>query len=198
MDLEEDAMLVAIGFMDIDEARGKWADKWADFCKSLTKWKSVHQLLRLARLNQLVASSRRFDGVVKDAMKRISLVKAKVYQVIKIGAADVWPWPAKIDSRFAIRKINQVVDAARGMYKMGTLSKADERFILGRDGLQRVSDDLYILNLTEKASNELLRTSKAQRLRARDEYDITKPYAMGLLVADIFYSLSAAIEGDIY
>ena len=198
MDMEEDAMLVAIGFMDIDEARGKWADKWADFCKSLTKWKSVHQLLRLARLNQLVASSRRFDGVVKDAMKTISFVKAKVYQVIKIGAADVWPWPAKIDSRFAIRKINQVVDAARGMYKMGTLSEADANYIFGRDGLQGVSNDLKILNLLDKSSNELLRTSKAQRLRARDEYDITKPYAMGLLVADIFYSLSAAIEGDIY
>lgn len=198
MDMEEDAMLVAIGFMDIDEAREKWADKWADFCKSLTKWKSVHQLLRLARLNQLIASSRRFDSVVKDAMKTISFVKAKVYQVIKIGAADVWPWPAKIDSRFAVRKINQVVDAARGMYKMGTLSKADEAYIFGRDGLQGVSNDLKILNLLGKSSNELLRTSKAQRLRARDEYDITKPYAMGLLVADIFYSLSAAIEGDIY
>ena len=198
MDMEEDAMLVAIGFMDIDEARGKWADKWADFCKSLTKWKSVHQLLRLARLNQLVASSRMFDSVVKDAMKSISAIKAKAYQVIKIGAANVWPWPAKIDSRFAIRKINQVVDAARGMYKIGTLSKADENYIFGGYGLQGVSDDLKILNIADKASNELLKTSKAQRLRARDEYDITKPYAMGLLVADIFYSLSAAIEGDIY
>lgn len=198
MDMEEDAMLVAIGFMDIDEARGKWADKWADFCKSLTKWKSVHQLLRLARLNQLVASSRMFDSVVKDAMKSISAIKAKAYQVIKIGAANVWPWPAKIDSRFAIRKINQVVDAARGMYKIGTLSKADENYIFGRYGLQGVSNDLKILNIADKASNELLKTSKAQRLRARDEYDITKPYAMGLLVADIFYSLSAAIEGDIY
>lgn len=198
MDMEEDAMLVAIGFMDIDEARGKWADKWADFCKSLTKWKSVHQLLRLARLNQLVASSRRFDGAVKDAMKTISFVKAKVYQVIKTGAADVWPWPAKIDSRFAIRKINQVVDAARGMYKMRTLSLEDANYIFGRDGLQGVSNDLSILNTMGKMSKTLLKTSKAQRLRAIDEYDVTKPYAMGLLVADIFYSLSAAIEGDIY
>ena len=198
MDMEEDAMLVAIGFMDIDEARGKWADRWADFCKSLTKWKSVHQLLRLARLNQLVLSSRRFDSAVKDAMKTISFIKEKVYQVIKIGAANVWPWPAKIDSRFAIRKINQVVDAARGMYKMGTLSLENANYIFGRDGLQGVSNDLNLLNAAGKASNKLLKISKAQRLRARDEYDITKPYAMGLLVADIFYSLSAAIEGDIY
>ena len=198
MDMEEDAMLVAIGFMDIDEARGKWADKWADFCKSLTKWKSVHQLLRLARLNQLVLSSRRFDSAVKYAMKNISSIKDKVYQVIKIGAANVWPWPAKIDSRFAIRKINKVVDAARGMYKMGTLSLENANYIFGRDGLQGVSNDLNLLNVAGKASDKLLKISKAQRLRARDEYDITKPYAMGLLVADIFYSLSAAIEGDIY
>ena len=198
MDMEEDAMLVAIGFMDIDEARGKWADKWADFCKSLTKWKSVHQLLRLARLNQLVLSSRRFDSAVKDAMKTISFIKEKVYQVIKIGAANVWPWPKKIDSRFAIRKINQVVDAARGMYKMGSLSLENANYIFGRDGLQGVSNDLNLLNAAGKASNKLIKISKAQRLRAIDEYDITKPYAMGLLVADIFYSLSAAIEGDIY
>lgn len=166
MDMEEDAMLVAIGFMDIDEAREKWADKWADFCKSLTKWKSVHQLLRLARLNQLVLSSRRFDSAVKDAMKTINFIKEKVYQVIKIGAADVWPWPAKIDSRFAIRKINQVVDAARGMYKMRTLSLEDADYIFGRNGLQGVSNDLNILNAAGKASNKLLKISKAQRLRA--------------------------------
>ena len=35
-------------------------------------------------------------------------------------------------------------------------------------------------------------------MEAKDQYDITKPYAMGLLVADVFYSLSAALEGDIY
>lgn len=166
MDMEEDAMLVAIGFMDIDEARDKWADKWADFCKSLTKWKSVHQLLRLARLNQLVLSSRRFDIAVKEAMKRISWVKEKVYQVIKIGAANVWPWPAKIDSKFAIRKINQVVDAALDMHKMGTLSKADDRYIFGSNGLQGVSNDLNLLNSMGKMSNKLLKISKAQRLRA--------------------------------
>lgn len=198
MDMEEDAMLVAIGFMDIDEARGKWADEWADFCKSLTKWKSVHQLLRLARLNQLVAGLSRFDKAVKDCMKNVSEIKSQIYQIIKAGASEVWPWPAKIDSRFAIRKINQVVDAARGMYKMGTLSKADEAYIFGRGGLQGVKNDLDIASQFEKESKGALRVSKSQRMKRQDEIDVTKPYAMGLLVADIFYSLSAAIEGDIY
>ena len=198
MDMEEDAMLVAIGFMDIDEARGKWADKWADFCKSLTKWKSVHQLLRLARLNQLVAELSQFDRIFKYAMKGLSLIKSQIYQVIKTGAADVWPWPKKIDSKLAIKKINQVVDAAIDMHKMGTLSKADERFIFGRDGLQGVSNELEKSVKLESETKAALRVSKIQQRKHQDEIDITKPYAMGLLVADIFYSLSAAIEGDIY
>ena len=39
---------------------------------------------------------------------------------------------------------------------------------------------------------------KRKRLVLQDEYDVTKPYAMGLLVADVFYSLAAALQGDIY
>lgn len=198
MDMEEDAMLVAIGFMDIDEARDKWADKWADFCKSLTKWKSVHQLLRIARLNQLVAELSKIRSIFNYAIKGLSLIKSQIYQIIKTGASDVWPWPKKIDSRLAIKKINQVVDAARDMYKMGTLSKADERFIFGRDGLQGVGNELEKFGKLESETKGALRSSKIQLMKHQDEIDITKPYAMGLLVADIFYSLSAAIEGDIY
>lgn len=198
MNMDEDAMLVAIGQMDIDEARDKWADQWADFCKKLTKWKSVHQLLRIARLNQLVAELSKFDKVVKDCMKNVREIKSQIYQIIKTGASDVWPWPKKIDSKLAIKKINQVVDAARDMYKMGTLSKVDEAYIFGRNGLQGVKNDLEIAGKFESESKEALRVSKNQQMKKQDEIDITKPYAMGLLVADIFYSLSAAIEGDIY
>lgn len=198
MNMDEDAMLVAIGQMDIGEARDKWADQWADFCKSLTKWKSVHQLLRIARLNQLVAELSKFDKVVKDCMKNVREIKSQIYQIIKTGASDVWPWPKKIDSKLAIKKINQVVDAARYMYKMGTLSKADEAYIFGRNGLQGVKNDLEIAGKFESESKEALRVSKNQQMKKQDEIDITKPYTMGLLVADIFYSLSAAIEGDIY
>ena len=197
MDMEEDAMLVAIGFMDIDEARSKWADKWADFCKSLTKWKSVHQLLRLARLNQLVAELSQYGSIFNLAIKGFSLIKSQIYQIIKTGASDVWPWPKKIDSKLAIKKINKVVDYAREMYKMGTLSKADEAYIFGRDGLQGVSNELEKHGKLESKTRDALRTLNIQRMKHRDEIDITKPYAMGLLVADIFYSLSAAIEGDI-
>ena len=158
----------------------------------------MHQLLRLARLNKLVTDLSKINSIFKYAMKGLSLIKSQIYQIIKTGASDVWPWPKKIDSKLAIKKINQVVDAARDMYKMGTLSKADERFIFGRDGLQGVSNELEKAGKLESETKDALRVSKIQQRKKQDEYDITKPYAMGLLVADIFYSLSAAIEGDIY
>lgn len=198
MNIDEDAMLTAIGVMSMDEARDKYADEWAEFCKKLSNWKSVHQLLRIARLNQLVAELSKFDKVVKDCMKNVREIKTQIYQIIKTGASDLWPWPKKIDSKLAIKKINQVVDAAIDMYKMGTLSKADEAYIFGRSGLQGVKNDLEIAGKFESESKDALRVSKNQQMKKRDEIDITKPYAMGLLVADIFYSLSAAIEGDIY
>ena len=50
MNLEEDAMLVAIGEMSMDQARDKWADEWSDFGRALTRWRSVHQPLRVAQL----------------------------------------------------------------------------------------------------------------------------------------------------
>ena len=52
-----------------------------------------------------------------------------------------------------------------------------------------------------KGRDEALGKAKSAEMKymeAKDQYDITKPYAMGLLVADVFYSLSAALEGDIY
>ena len=48
-----------------------------------------------------------------------------------------------------------------------------------------------------KAKN-IQRELRMKAMKLKDDIDITKPYAMGLLVADVFYSLSAALEGDIY
>ena len=43
-----------------------------------------------------------------------------------------------------------------------------------------------------------IQAAKAKQIELQEEYDITKPYAMGLLVADIFKSLAMAIQGEIY
>ena len=75
MNLEEDAMLVAIGEMSMDEARDKWADDWNKFIQALTRWKSVHQFLRLGQMR---------------ANLRLATEKSKsVEERIKSGLADL-------------------------------------------------------------------------------------------------------------
>ena len=52
IELEEDAMLTAIGQSSIDEMADKYADRWEDFVASMSRWRSIHQLLRLGQLNK--------------------------------------------------------------------------------------------------------------------------------------------------
>ena len=73
MNMDEDAMMVAIGYMSMDEARDKYADEWAEFCKKLSNWKSIHQLLRLRKLhvdmlnlNELAAMSTRAQKILEQ------------------------------------------------------------------------------------------------------------------------------------
>ena len=57
------------------------------------------------------------------------------------------------------------------------------------------------MKATDKKRTEkelLLSEMHTEKMRLQDQYDITKPYAMGLLVADIFYTLASAIQGEIY
>ena len=61
-------------------------------------------------------------------------------------------------------------------------------------------NQIKLKEVTENIDKETkgLATQRARMDQLKDEIDITKPYAMGLLVADIFYSLAAALQGDIY
>ena len=49
-----------------------------------------------------------------------------------------------------------------------------------------------------ETGNTRLEANREKLGQLQDEYDVTKPYAMGLLVADVFYSIAAALQGDIY
>ena len=69
--------------------------------------------------------------------------------------------------------------------------KAETAMVKVREMKLRKESDI------EKAKN-IQRELRMKSMKLKDEIDITKPYAMGLLVADVFYSLSAALEGDIY
>ena len=197
MNMDEDAMLVAIGQMDIEKARDKWADEWSEFCKKLSHWKSIHQLFRLKRLTSLVALKTNF---IKDVEANIA-VNNKLL--------------AQYDSLCKLMKVNDKARKQTLIRLSEDLKYLDSGQIPTEEYVKRLNkwmaDDVKAETTRLKARKEMLDIKKEslfyedligklkQNIRKhQDEIDITKPYAMGLLVADIFYSLSAAIEGDIY
>ena len=197
MSMDEDAMLVAIGQMDISEARDKYSDEWADFCQKLSNWKSIHQLFRLKRLTSLVALKTNF---VKDVEANIA-VNNKLL--------------AQYDSICKLMKVNDKARKQNLIRLSEDLKYLDSGQIPTEEYVKRLNkwmaDDVKAETTRLEARKEMLDIKKEsafyedligklkQNIRKhQDEIDITKPYAMGLLVADIFYSLSAAIEGDIY
>ena len=197
MNMDEDAMLVAIGQMDIEKARDKWADEWNEFCQKLSNWKSIHQLFRLKRLTSLVALKTNF---VKDVEANIA-VNNKLL--------------AQYDSLCKLMKVNDKARKQTLIRLSEDLKYLDSGQIPTEEYVKRLNkwmaDDVKAETTRLEARKEMLDIKKEslfyedligklkQNIRKyQDEIDITKPYAMGLLVADIFYSLSAAIEGDIY
>ena len=221
MNLEEDAMLVATGQMSMDEAREKWADQWSDFCKSLTRWKSVHQLFRLGKmLSQMnaadvsKATSVAAMRIVREAQAQIVLIKkdmeAKSNLLKERGKT--------IQSQYdAVRELGKPVDLVQafGVQKLGKSKKlhydvdADWKvYVFGdprsleyqrvQKELDGLDDQFQLLRIDERKEQEAAVTAQIAYRKASDKYDITKPYAMGLLVADVFYSMAAALQGDIY
>ena len=197
MNMDEDAMLVAIGQMDISEARDKYADVWAEFCKKLTNWKSVHQLFRLKRLTSLVALKTNF---VKDVEANIAVNnkllaqydsicklmevndKARKQTLIRLSEDLKYLDSGQIPTEEYIKRLNKW---------MADSVKAETTRLEARKEMLDIKKESVFYE-------DLIGRLKQNIRKYQDEIDITKPYAMGLLVADIFYSLSAAIEGDIY
>lgn len=198
MSMDEDAMLVAIGVMSIDEARDKYADEWADFCKKLTNWKSVHQLLRLGRLKGIIDTYAGYEKSFKEIAEWRRNYRATIHSLVKTELSGIYPWEEKPESRFILKKLDTIIDAATTMKGMGTLTEEASKAIFGREGIEGLRNLVKSNYDREKENKAMVREVRIKKLQLQDEYDITKPYAMGLLVADIFYSLSAAIEGDIY
>lgn len=201
MSLEDDAMLVAIGYMSMDEAREKWADQWSDFMRSLSRWKSVHQLFRLARLNSMVSKMAgmhlRMQLAVNQANAGMKEIMALADEAGKLNKEN------RKDTEEVIRK-------AMDMILNGDIPKKNQARI---ESLikQQMAEDVKVetalvkvreMKLREESNvakaKSIQRELRMKSMQLKDEIDITKPYAMGLLVADVFYSLSAALEGDIY
>ena len=214
IELEEDAMLTAIGQSSIDEMADKYADRWEDFMESLSRWRSIHQLFRLSQLNKTIqklttlemsqkqteqtlkhlngrllgsfSAQHRYDIMIKENIKQFQRVVAlsdknefekKIYP---IGFQN--PKTKKWENRTIDdwRQIFQEREDWIKQRKDATLKK-HRGIQIERDQNQRALDETRV---------ELQKT--------QDQYDITKPYAMGLLVADIFYTLASALQGEIY
>ena len=233
MNLEEDAMLVAIGRMSMDEAREKWADQWSDFIKALSRWKSIHELLRLGRLNATLGT---LAANIENTQQRI----AKLNEIRENGRTlqSLIDWQASQiyfeqqladDARERFRRKGKQpedvfgFDATPPEYAPTThrgkkhyqdhvryaieAATMDVQSMLdgGEEELKQLREEYNenqkkIKEATERIDKETngLATQRAQMEQLKDEIDITKPYAMGLLVADIFYSMAAALQGEIY
>ena len=233
MNLEEDAMLVAIGRMSIDEAREKWADEWSDFIQALSRWKSIHELLRLGRLNATMGA---LAADIEDTQQRIAKLNEirknawAIQDMIDAQASEIWfAQQMAQDARerfqrkgkqpedifgFDPRQPEYAPTTHRGKkhyqdhvrYAIDAATLDVQDMLAGGDEALKELNAEYELNqqklkeATENIDKETkgLATQRARMDQLQDEIDITKPYAMGLLVADIFYSLAAALQGDNY
>ena len=214
IELEEDAMLTAIGQSSIDEMADKYADRWDDFMQSLSRWRSIHQLFRLSQLNKTIqeltrlemsqkqteqtlkhlngrllgsfSAQHRYNIMVKENIKQFQ----RVVELSNKSAFEKQIYPVGFQNPKTKKWENRTVDEWRQIFqeredwikqRMNTTLNKHRGIQIERDQNQRALDE-----------------TRVEKLRLQDQYDITKPYAMGLLVADIFYTLASALQGEIY
>ena len=189
MNIDEDAMLVAIGYMSMEEARDKWADQWSEFCQKLTNWKSVHQMFRLAKLKDQMVEMLKLNASYHGQKAAYNLVanniKTAIYKAMKEAGIE---HPSE-------KLFSELYNKAEATIKE---YPNDQRVTKAYESLKATKDKLDGLSKSRDEALGKAQSAKMKYMEAKDQYDITKPYAMGLLVADVFYSLSAALEGDIY
>ena len=214
LELEEDAMLTAIGQSSIDEMADKYADRWEDFMESLSRWRSIHQLFRLSQLNKTIqnlitlqmsqkqteqtlkhlkgkllgsfSAQHRYDIMIQDNIKKFQRVVA----LSEKNAFEQKIYPIGFQNPKTKKWENRTIDEWRQIFQEREewiKQRKDATFI--RYGIIKREQDI-----NQRALDE----TRVELQKTQDQYDITKPYAMGLLVADIFYTLASAIQGEIY
>lgn len=215
MNLEEDAMLVAIGEMSMDEARNKWADDWNKFIQALTRWKSVHQLLRLGQLLKIqyqLTDDKAYQALQKfnhqEILNHLQTVEENMknfvipdYELDKIQLrypTDEYGETVEILTQKLGKNQKLKYDYKTDVYIWNFHSRYDKDFDEAVATLERFEDAIQYRKIDKRKIDKQLAETEKNLHRVQDQYDITKPYAMGLLVADIFYSLAAALQGDIY
>ena len=214
LELEEDAMLTAIGQSSIDEMAEKYASRWDEFMQSLSRWRSIHQLLRLGQLNKTIqnlitlqmsqqkteqtlrrlkgsllgsfSAQRRYDIMIKNNIKQFQRVVA----LSEKSAFEKKIYPIGFQNPKTKKWENRTVEDWRQIFQ-----EREDWIKKRRDATLKKHREIQI----EQAQNQrALDETRVELQKTQDQYDITKPYAMGLLVADIFYTLASAIQGEIY
>ena len=215
MNLEEDAMLVAIGEMSMEEARDKWADDWNKFIQALTRWKSVHQLLRLGQLLKLQYQLTNDKAYLKlqqvnhnEILNHLQIVEENMknfvipdYELDKLQLrypTDEYGETVEILTQKLGKNQKLKYDYKTDVYIWNFHSRYDKDFDEAVATLERFEDAIQYRKIEKRKIDKQLAETEKNLHKAQDQYDITKPYAMGLLVADVFYSLAAALQGGIY
>lgn len=214
IELEEDAMLTAIGQSSIDEMADKYADRWDDFMQSLSRWRSIHQLFRLSQLNKTIqklitlqmsqqqnektfkhlkgkllgsfSAQDRYNRMIKENVKQFQ----RVVELSNKSAFEQKIYPVGFQNPKTKKWENRTVEDWRQIFQ------EREDWIKQRQDatLKKHRGVLIEQDKNRRALNE----TRLELQKTQDQYDITKPYAMGLLVADIFYTLASALQGEIY
>ena len=214
IELEEDAMLTAIGQSSIDEMADKYADRWDDFMQSLSRWRSIHQLFRLSQLNKTMqnlitlqmsqqqnekmfkhlrgkllgsfSAQHRYEIMIKENIKQFQ----RVLDLSNKSAFEQKIYPVGFQNPKTKKWENRTVDEWRQIFqeREDWIKQRQDATLKKRRGVLIEQDK------NQRALNE----TRVELQKMQDQYDITKPYAMGLLVADIFYTLASALQGEIY
>lgn len=214
LELEEDAMLTAIGQSSLDEMADKYADRWDEFIESLSRWRSIHQLFRLSQLNKTIqnlitlqmsqkqtekrlrylkgsllgsfSAQRRYDIMLQNNIKQFQRVVA----LSEKSAFEKKIYPIGFQNPKTKKWENRTIDEWRQIFqeREDWIKQRRDATLKKHRGVQIEQDK------NQRALNE----TRVELQKTQDQYDITKPYAMGLLVADIFYTLASAIQGEIY
>ena len=214
IELEEDAMLTAIGQSSIDEMADKYADRWEDFMESLSRWRSIHQLFRLSQLNKTVqnlitlemsqkqtektlrrlkgsllgsfSAQHRYDIMIQNNIKQFQRVVA----LSEKSAFEKKIYPIGFQNPKTKKWENRTIDEWRQIFqeREDWIKQRKEATFMKRRGIE----------IEQNQNQRALDETRVELQKTQDQYDITKPYAMGLLVADIFYTLASAIQGEIY
>ena len=215
IELEEDAMLTAIGQSSIDEMADKYADRWEDFMESLSRWRSIHQLLRLGQLNKtlqrLTNQEQSRKTLIRQQEENIKLCKtlstrcADIMTALeeykanprtyKLGKSGRKPYDTKATAAVVDQEIIAVAKARVNGKVVSWFTKPVSEW---QEDLEWAEDNLELANIKKRKGQRELDETRVELQKTQDQYDITKPYAMGLLVADIFYTLASAIQGEIY